>query len=229
MSTTLSTSAMVTQMQQRIPIGLSSTFCMARLNESYRWLCQRGDMQWLIKRATVVASGLSPSTFTLPADFDPGAGCFLSTSGVSNLYAEIPFVPWDDALKHQYYDVAMSAGEYSCWSFQTDTGYLFPTPAPLGPTGHLFVYHSNPGTPLTSGAGTYFPTPDAFDTLLIDMACAATMSPSWYRLNGWDVVQKTAQDQALALLERYRTTKATILGAVEQAKKANEVAAVRAG
>jgi len=224
MSTTISTAKMVEQIQARVPLGLSSQFCLDRLNEAYRWLIQRGPMVWQLKSANVTISGTG--TFTLPTDCDNGK--LMVLSGGAAWQMEIPYKPWSDMLKYQYDDQTRGVtGMYSCWSFQSTTGYLFPVVAAKASEALALIYHAKPGTPLTSGASTYFPTPDAFDTLLIDLAVARTESPSWYRFSGWDVIQKDAQDQALALIEQHRSSRNSLLGLVEQAKQTHEAQAMK--
>lgn len=234
MSSTLSTADLVKGVQDRTGIGLSNSFCMDRLNEQYRWICQRGNMSWLLTSATVVATstssaapGYSPVTFPLPGNFDKGAPYALSGDITAGQALEIPFVQWDEALHQQFYNVGAGVSEYACWSFIGSTGRLFPNSSAAS-SSHVFVYHLNPGTPLAVGTTVYFPTPDAFDSMLVQMAVASIMGPEWYSMVGWDVLQKASQDSALALLDRYRTTKVSMIGMVDQGKRAQELAAERA-
>ena len=53
MSSTLSTQDMVAEVQARFPIGLTSTFVINRINWAFRWIEQRGDFTWMLRKASV--------------------------------------------------------------------------------------------------------------------------------------------------------------------------------
>ena len=154
----LTTSQMVSDLQRRIPIGLSSTTCIDRLNEAYRWVCQRGHMIWLLKETTVTATVLvtlpaSPPEiyFTLPTDLDTGRPAYLSTASPS---VEIPYKPYDQGVRNQVFTTVVP-GMYSVWSIVGTKGILFPVDAYSSGTAVLpIVYHTKPGAALTTGGGT---------------------------------------------------------------------------
>lgn len=129
MSQTLSTTQMVAELQRRVPIGLSATQAMDRLNEAYRWLCQRGPMNWLLKKTNVTtASSTDEVTFPLPYDWDSGKPAYLSGSLAAGYGVEIPYKPYDTAIRHQTYPNSVATGQYSVWS------YRYTTPSTLDAT-----------------------------------------------------------------------------------------------
>ena len=213
----LTTSQMVSDLQRRIPIGLSSTTCIDRLNEAYRWVCQRGPMIWLLKETTVTATVLvtlpaSPPEiyFTLPTDLDTGRPAYLSTASPS---VEIPYKPYDQGVRNQVFTTVVP-GMYSVWSIVGTKGILFPVDAYSSGTAVLpIVYHTKPGAALTTGSST-FPSPDAFDTTLVELAESEIRRI--YSMAGWDIVQKRAQESAQLLAVAYHSTKATMAGLADQ-------------
>ena len=240
MSTLLSTSAMVTECQTRVPIGLSSTFWMKKLNEAFRWISQKGNFIWDVKAgsATVLVGA---STFQLPSDCDPGKPMYLSgpTGGsvaqTGNLLALIPYAPWDESLSQQYAEITAPAGAYSCWTYATFfvgtppvyryLAELFPvSAAPTAGTGNFtfaFYYHTDvSSTEYTNASNIYFPTPNSFDNLLIELAEAEARRI--YGLAGWDIIQKRAESAIVNLLDSYRSTKNVLSGVVDQQKQVAE-------
>ena len=127
MSQTLSTTQMVAELQRRVPIGLSAVQAMDRLNEAYRWICQRGPMNWLIKRTNVTTTvGADEVVFPMPYDWDSGKPSYLT--GGTGYGVEIPYQPYDMAIRHQTYPNNVAAGQYSVWS------YRYTTPSTLDAT-----------------------------------------------------------------------------------------------
>lgn len=231
MSTTLSTAAMVTQVQKRVQIGLSATMVLEDLNASYRWLCQRGPMVWLVKTASVSITG---NLFDCPTDFDAGRPAVLSNPAT---FHEIPFVSMEEAFKHQKYftDVGIPMGGgldfWSVWTYAMKPagavyqGMLLPMSIPANALSFSLRYHSTPAT-LTSGSSTYFPSPDVFDTMFVDLAESEARRK--YGMAGWQDVAKKAMDSALAVIDQYHSTRLTTAGATEKARKANEKQAIKA-
>lgn len=240
MSTLLSTAAMVTECQSRVPIGLSSAFWMKKLNEAYRWISQKGNFIWDVKSGSVTVL-VGASTFSLPSDCNPGkpmwlsgpTGGSVSTSG--NFLSEIPYKAWDTSLQQQYAEVTAPAGMYSCWTYATSfvgsppaynyLGELFPLSAkPTAGTGNFtfaLYYHTDvSGTEYVSGATIYFPTPNVFDNLLIELAEAEARRI--YGLSGFEMIQKRAESAIVTLLDSYRSTKNVLAGLTDQQKQVSE-------
>lgn len=119
MSYTLSTSEMVAELQRRIPVGLSPTFCMDRLNEGYRWICQRGPMNWLLTQqwVTTIAT-VKDVAFPMPVDWDSGKPSYLSGDLTIGYGVEIPYKPYDLAIRHQTYGSNIAFGQYSVWTYR---------------------------------------------------------------------------------------------------------------
>ena len=103
MSNLLSTSAMTAECQTRVPIGLSTTFWMKKLNEAYRWICQKGHFVWEMRRQEM-ALGIGGTSFQLPATLDPGKPMYLGgpynfgLDPESSILSILPLVPAEDAL-----------------------------------------------------------------------------------------------------------------------------------
>lgn len=246
MSNLTSTSAMVAQLQTRVPIGLSSTFWMAKLNEAYRWISQKGNFIWDLKEPSVVWTlSIGDTRILLPTDCDPGKPIYISgptaSSGVSTtVLTTIPFKAWDESLDQQYADVVAPPGLFSCFTvvsqFRTNPFAPFNTlyeylvqfyPASAAPTiatgdfTFKMVYHADvASTEYALGANVFFPTPNSFDNLLIELAEAEARRI--YGLAGWDIIQKRAESAIVNLLDSYRSTKNVLSGLVDQQKQASE-------
>ena len=105
------------------------------------------------------------------------------------------------------------------------TAVLYPTSAkPTAASGQLsfsFLYHAGAASAeYINGATTYFPTPNVFDNLLIELAEAEARRI--YGLAGWEIIQKRAESAIMSLLDSYRSTKSVIAGLVDQQKQTNE-------
>lgn len=244
MSNLLSTNAMVAECQRRVPIGLDSTFWMRKLNEAYRWISQKGNFVWDVK-AFFVTVNQGQNVFDIPSDCDPGKPMYLAgptsaiiggTNGIGVLNSVIPYKPWDETLDQQYSELTAMVGAFSCWTFYTNftagpptlyayKGILYPlSAAPNGTTGaynFTFAYHTDVSSAeLAAANNVYFPTPNSFDNLMIELAEAETRRI--YGLAGWDIIQKRAESAIVNLLDSYRSTKNVLAGLVDQQKQANE-------
>jgi hypothetical protein len=238
---------MVAQLQTRVPIGLSSTFWMTKLNEAYRWISQKGNFVWDLKEPTELFTLLVNNTIKkLPPDCDPGKPIYLSgpisSAGSSNTSVStvIPFKPWDELLDQQYAEVVAPTGLFSCFSIVSRfENNPYPPPsklydyavqfypvsaAPTPSTGDFtfkMVYHADVGsTEFALGTSIYFPTPNSFDNLLIELAEAEARRI--YGLAGWEIIQKRAESAIMNLLDSYRSTKNVLAGLVDQQKQVSE-------
>jgi hypothetical protein len=242
MSKTLSTNAMVAEVQRRVPIGIPAGTCLDRLNEAYRWICQQGSFVWMLNQGTVtITSPALPAgrsgTFTLPTDFDPGRPAYILYGGL-----EIPYKPYDVAQKHQTYNTTVGANQFSLWSFRTSfaaapvtysyIGQVFPEASyPLnGTTTTLtIIYHTTTASPLvttTPPVYSYYPTPDAFDSFIVDMAESELRRT--YGLAGFENLIQKAQGSLQMMLDAYRSTKPTMMGVMDQTRQTQESQAAKA-
>ncbi len=205
------------ELRTRVPIGLTTTFCDRRLNDAYQWTCQRAAMNWLLSSASVTVN--ASGTFTLPATADLGKPMYLSGTATVGGLMEIPYKPYDVALKNQHYGTTITKGMYSVWTFNATTGYVFPVEAWPTVTHTLsLVFHAVPGAAITGAAK--FPSPEAFDSMLVDLAESETKRI--YNIAGWDIIQKRGQDSVLAMVDQYRSTKNAVAGMADQAKQTQE-------
>lgn len=233
MSTTLSTQAMVADLQRRLPLGYTTTFAIDRLNEAFRWVNQQGAFVWQLRRATPGVVVASTGYFPVPNDCDPGKPYYLGgKSGVYNL--EIPHIPYEQAMREQHYGTNITQGMYSAWTLETAfvvgppatyyyRGLVFPPearPAGAGTDTLPFVYHALPGAPLAISASVYFPTPDIFDSMLIEWAEAKIIR--LYRLAGWEQALRDVQSAFIPLLDAYRSTKLSVQAVLDQERLAKE-------
>jgi hypothetical protein len=236
MSNLLSTAAMVVKCQARVPLGLSSAFWMDKLNEAYRWVSQKGNYVWDLTGATITV-GAFQSGFPIPSGCDPGKPMYLSgplsvTVPAERLNSSIPYVPWDSAQLQQMSEMPVIPGMISCWTVRTNVvigpplvygyrGYLYPEGAISSGSQFEFIYHTDvSGTEFASGASVYFPTPNSFDNLFVELAEAE--AKRIYGLAGWDIIQKRAESAIVNLLDSYRSTKNVLAGLTDQQKQVSE-------
>jgi hypothetical protein len=236
MSNLLSTSAMTAECQTRVPIGLSTTFWMKKLNEAYRWICQKGHFVWEMRRQEITIPA-GATSFALPATMDPGKPMYLGgpydfgNNPESSILSILPLVPAEDALDQQLSEMADIKGLFSCWSLIMDIwltklvyfAALRPWSAANTSDALSFQFHFHEdasSTELTVGADKYFPTPNVFDNLLIELAEAEVRRI--YGLAGWEIIQKRAESTIMVLLDKYRSSKSTVVGLSDQQKQTSE-------
>jgi hypothetical protein len=237
MSNLTSTTSMVAQLQTRVPIGLSSTFWMTKLNEAYRWISQKGNFIWDVKYANITLNSYV-NTFSLPPTCDPGKPMVLVgplpdvPNAALELNSVVTYVPWDVAMDQRYSEMSTIPGLVSCWTFATNftagppptygyTAYIFPLDTVITNSQFRLVYHTDvASTEIPLAANQYFPTPNSFDNLLIELAEAEARRI--YGLAGWDIIQKRAESAITSLLDSYRSTKNVLAGLTDQQKQVNE-------
>jgi len=234
------TNGMISDLQQRIPIGLSSTYCMLRLNQAYQWIEQQGAFVWNITRAQITLALLSAHMDT-PDNMDVGkpASIYpinLAPTPLVAIAAEIPYVPMDELANQQIFYTPAIAGLFSCYTLVNQSGDWKIRFAPLeaisaANTDYIIYYHAINAaitTPLTAGAST-FPTPPAFDQTIVDIAEAEIKR--LYNLTGWEAALAKAQASAALELDKYRSPKRDLAGISEQTKEVQEtqLKAVAAG
>lgn len=223
MSGTISTSVMVAELSRRVPIGFTANVAIDSLNGVLRWINQQGSFPWMQRKTTVAFVTAGDGAFNLPPDFDPGKEAVLYGLDSDVVPTEIPYMTWSDAVKNQaHFTGGGQNGILSCWSYYaTAVTALVP---PYGTTVTFkgqafpgsqvkvqtlpFVYHAITFPALASNAQIFFPTPDHFDYLIVELAEAEIMRQ--YRLAGWEILYKRTTDQLRAMLQAYTSTKVSM-------------------
>ena len=229
MSTTLTTTKMVAELQQRCPFAVPSQVCMDRLNSAYRWLETQGSFYWNLIYTTLTVATAS-LTVDLPADFNPLKEAVITAA---NGGLRLQYVPAEDFLQYRTASSTATAGVFSVWTFVWVTGatpkyvaHLGPDAAKSTPTVSLELwYHRQTPTALAIGS-YYYPTPDECDDLIVDMAEGEIKRI--YGIAGWDAIVQKARDTAMRILDQGRSTKTTEKGLVDSTRKAQEKQAQRA-
>ena len=225
MSTTLSTSAMVTKLQQKFPIGILSQQWMDFLNEAFRKINQvsKGGFIWQLKQTTLTAPAGAIQAVALPADFDPGKSAFLFGNGTTTPTASIiPYLPMSNFLMEQDFNT-IAIGYFSSWTFRPNftlggatnyawsmllspnSAYPLPSPVVFG-----FMYHAVNFPAFTASGSVYFPTPDQFDSLILDIAEAEARRE--YSASGWEKLAAMATQGISDIIDTYRTDRYDLAG-----------------
>lgn len=229
MSTTLSTQAMVTMLNRKT--GLAVPDGIDFLNEAFRKInqSQKGGFIWQFKQTTLLIPG-AYADIPLPVDFDPGKTAILRGDGtVSYLNTIIPYMLMKDWVNEQHYQTTQPGG-FTAWTFfptfTNPVSYVYKMK--LGPPGAFtgviasmdFFYHALNYAPVPSGPANYFPTPDQFDNLIVDLAVAEVRNV--YRMSGQaDEVQK-AMAAINEIIDTYRTDRYDLAGLTDQVAQAQE-------
>ncbi len=214
MSKTLTIDQMAVQLQGRLPMNLTTSYCIQELNKAWRWIEQQGAFAWNLIVATpkMVAS---TTTITLPSDLDLGKPVYIYAPPYLN-YMHIPYKPYDEWVLQQQFVMTQFPGLFACWTYyQTSVGvanavatFVPVSAAPVIDSNYNVVYHHIVGRPIVSGQ--YFPTPDAFDDTIVDLAEAEIRRI--YHLIRWDTAQTKAQSSAKLMLDAYRSDKKDLRG-----------------
>lgn len=233
---------MVTRLQRKFPLGLGSTDCMDFLNEGFRKINQMSadGFIWQFKNTTVVLPAGAQIANPLPVDFDPGKSAFLyGANTISPTPTLIPYKTPGEFVNQQLFPNQQIAA-FACWTFYPNFTLIAPTSYPytlkLAPNdafplagGGLtlpFFYHAVNFQPFVAAANIFFPTPDQFDSLIIDLA-EAELSRI-YGHAGWDKIAMQATQAVTALIDTYRTDRYDLAGLTGEAMQAQEKATERA-
>lgn len=242
MSTTLSTTQMVAQLQRKFPLNISTTEAMERLNEAFRKINQmsKGGFIWQLKQSAITLPAGAQVANALPADFDPGKKAIIYGDGtVTPTKTEIPYLPYVEAVKQQHFP-NQKIGGFACWTFKPNftltaptsygwTAVFFPSDAfPLAAGGVTLpiIYHAVNFQPFAAAANVYFPTPDQFDSLIIDLA-EAELSRIYGR-SGWDKIAAQATQAIQEMIDTYRTDRYDLAGIADQMLQSQEKQTERA-
>ena len=230
MSTTLSTTQMIALLQLKTGLGLSSPFCLDRLNEAFRLINQSGEggLVWQLKQTTIVVPPGAITAIALPADFDPGKTAILRGTVSTGTLTEIPYMKWSDFVGQEHFQTTQ-ADFFACWTYQTTftppTSYTYSMklgPATAFPSAGQslpFTYHAVSLPPVASGAGNYFPTPDQFDSMIVDLARAEI--EGIYRMTPSGAGPQ-AMKAVMQIIDTYRSDRANLAGLSDQMAQAQE-------
>ena len=245
MSTTLSTTQMVARLQRKFPLGLGVNDCMDFLNEGFRKIDQmsKGGFIWQLNVASLVLPAGAATPVPLPADFDPGKSAWMRCDPFSvyllPTLTEIPYKPYKEFVNQEHFQVN-GVGNFACWTF-TPSFILGPplvnfkyilrmapvTAYPLPGNVTLdFFYHSVAFAPLNVGPAIYFPTPDQFDSFIIDLAEAELARV--YKVSGFEKVAGAATAALAEMIDNYRTDRFDLAGLMDETMQAQEKGAERA-
>lgn len=239
MSTTLSTSTMVTQLQKRVPIGIGATAALFYVNEGFRKLNQmaKGGFVWQLKQATL-AFGLTTSV-TAPTDFDAGKSAWMKgQTPYTPTNTIIPYKPWTEFANAQHLQTTQP-GTFEAWTYVPNFTLTAPTSyrwtlllapsdaAVTTPPGITlpFVYHAVNFASFASGTNIYFPTPDQFDSAIVDLAVAQAKED--YGLSGFDRIAQQANQAIAEIIDTYRSDRYDLSGLFEVTAEAKEKQAER--
>lgn len=238
MSQTLTMTAMVAKLQRKTGLGLSQSDCVDFINEAFRKLNQmsKGGFVWQFKQTTLNVPAGAQVDIPLPADFDPGKTAILRGNGATGFGAVgtiIPYLNMKDFVNQEHFE-SLTANIFACWTwipnFNSPLTFAYSmklAPAAAYPTtgGTLpFFYHALVQPPIAYGAN-YFPTPDQFDSLIVDLAIAEVRNV--YRMSG----QQDEVGQAVAaiaqVIDTYRTDRIDLNGLTDQMMTAQEKQAAK--
>ena len=224
MSATLSTARLVANVIQKIPEqNISVAAAIDRVNQAFRWIEQQGDFTWMVKGTTVAVSTATfpAQNFPLPADCDTSRPMFLSTPIVNTLVSEIPYKPWEEAWNLQTFGTNAVAGVYAGWTNLVAAGYLLPSGAVQNGSTLALVYHRTTPAEKLIDNGTYYPSPDCFDDVIVDFAEAELRRV--YGLKAWDVLMKRAEGAAMKFFDKYRSNRKVLSGLAQVQAQASEI------
>jgi hypothetical protein len=241
LSTTLSTNAMIAKLQQKYSIGIGTVQWTDFLNEAFRKLNQmsKGGFIWNLKTTTLAIPAGGPTAVALPVDFDAGKSAFLyGATTITPTSTLIPYKPVEEWVNEQHFQTT-AIGMFSSWTFYpnftlgppTTYGFVLRlaplTAFPLGGGGVSlpFFYHAVNMPAFTAAANVYFPTPDQFDSFIMDLAEAEARRV--YGGAGWDKLAAGATQSINEIIDTYRTDRYDLAGISDVVAQAQEKAAER--
>jgi hypothetical protein len=225
---------MVSELQYRVPIGLSSARAIYFLNEAFRKLNQmsKGGFVWQLKQTTL-AFGFSVSK-DAPDGFDAGKSAWLlGDPTFMPTRTLIPYKPWSEFSNMQHYQTT-APGTFTAWTYVPNFTLTAPTSykwtitlAPVDaavavPPGITlpFIYHAMTTTTFASGNTTFFPTPDQFDSLILDLA--ESEAKRIYNVSNWDRIAQQANQAILEIIDTYRSDRYDLSGLFDVTAEAKE-------
>jgi hypothetical protein len=142
----------------------------------------------------------------------------------------IPYLPMKDFANEVHYKTTKT-GYFSSWtfmpSFTIPTNYAYvmrlgPPEAFNGATQYslAFYYHAVNFAPIALGANNYFPTPDQFDSMIVDLAIAEIRNV--YRLSNTEQEYQLAMQSIADAVDTYRTDRYDLAGLTDQMAQSQE-------
>jgi hypothetical protein len=205
------------------------------LNEAFRKVNQmsKGGFIWQRKQTTLVVPAGAIVPVALPADFDPGKSAWLFGNAITTPTAtEIPYASPSEFVNEQHFNTNLIGG-FSVWTFQPNftfgpptsygwnmllapnDAYPLPNPVNLG-----FFYHAVSFPPFTAANDIFFPTPDEFDNMIVDLAIAEVRNV--YRMSGEEGEVEKAIAAIAAIIDTYRSNRYSLAGLSDVAAQAQE-------
>lgn len=239
MSSTLTMTQMVAKFQYKTAIGIPNATAVDYINEAFRKLNQmsKGGFVWQFKQGTVTVPPGFQTNVALPQDFDPGKTAILRGNGSTQFGAVatmIPYLPMKDFVNQEHFQ-SMPADVFSAWTwlpnFNSPLTFAYVmqlAPQTAYPTagGTLpFFYHALVQPPVALGAN-YFPTPDQFDSMIVDLAIAEARNV--YGLARQDNEMQLAMQAIMEVVDTYRTDRYDLAGLTDQMAQAQEKAVEKA-
>jgi hypothetical protein len=221
---------MVARLQRKTGLGLANADCVDFLNEAFRKVNQmsKGGFIWQFKGPVNIVTPLFSAPIALPADFDPGKTAVLRGNATPTSTV-IPYVPMKDFVNQAHFETGVT-GFFSAWtffpSFTVPTLYAYlmqlaPTTAMNGvPYTLQLWYHAVNFAPVALGASNYFPTPDQFDSMIVDLAVAEVRNI--YRMSGDQQEMNLAMQAIMEVIDTYRTDRYDLAGLTDQMAQAQE-------
>ncbi len=244
---TMSTFIMIGQLQQRVPMNLSRDYCMLKLNEAYQWIEQQGSFAWGVRLVTVSVAagtywinltgnsnfaGFEGPDFAALTSIDIGKPIDIFQAPLGGFRVTIPFVPPDRLGLYQIFNTTPIPGVFAAWTLLSSdsAGYQIRfAPSSAATTvavNFAMQYHRIPDV-LIDLPSQFFPTPDQFNTLILDIAEAEIKRN--YNIMGWETAQQKAAASTMMLADQYRSSKLHQVGMGEEVKDAQETQASAAG
>ena len=215
---------MVTDVQNRIPIGLTQAYIILRLNESFRWIAQQSSFMWQLRRLQVAVDQVTVD-FPLPSDADPGD--VMSLYGQDFRY-EIPYIPFQQFSQQMEFSQPPQGGIFSVWTIVNTGGVYIGKLAPdtqlTDPVVLNLFYHAS--VLVVDNPALFFPSPDEYDDLIVDLTESEIKRR--YYIAGWQDIQAKAVESAKTLKDVYSSDKTYIEGLADQIRRTQEAQAKRA-
>lgn len=230
MSTTLTTAQMVKRVQRKTGLGLPDADAMDFLNEAFRYINQgsKGGYIWQFKVATLTW-GVSTNITTAPVDFDPGKEAILRGNGVNTpTTSVIPYKLMKEWVNEGHYQTPFWSS-WTTYPILPDWKIALGGPAITGLTPGFtlpFHYHAVSFPPLAVGDTIFFPTPDQFDSLIVDLAVAEIRTV--YNMSGADFLWQKAMASINNIVDTYRTDRYDLAGVTDTVAQAQEKQAEKA-
>jgi hypothetical protein len=224
---------MIARLQKKTGLAIGAAWdivCLDYLNEAFRKLNQnsKGGFVWQVKSTNLSVPAVQ-GFISLPADFDPGKDAWLIGNSTTATSTVIPYVPWKDWVNEEGYQVT-GVGLFSSWTFRpnfTGAPATYAYVAEMAPASAFgaapflrFMYHAVNFPPLANGANIFFPTPDQFDSLIVDLALAEMRNV--YRLSGDQLEMQTTMQAVNEIIDTYRTDRYNLAGLSDQLAQAQE-------